>query len=175
MAKIDFSKIEGYAEMSAEEKVKVLEDYELVDDNEVIDKLKRQMSKANAEASEYKKKLKEKMTEEELAKAKREEEENALREELETLRKEKAISGYENQYLALGYDTELAKATATAMAGGDMATVFANQKKFNESQAEKFKAEAMKNQPDLSKGGKPSQEDIGNKTEMLMKKAMGLI
>lgn len=175
MANIDVTKIEGYAEMTAEEKVKALEAYELVDDNDALDKLKKQMSKANSEAAEYKKKLKEKMSEEELAKAQREESEKALREELEALRKEKAISGYENQYLALGYDAELAKATATAMADGDMATVFANQKKFNTEQMEKLKAEAMKNQPGLSGGGKPSQEDIGNKTEMLMKKAMGLI
>lgn len=175
MANIDVSKIEGYAEMTAEEKVKILESYEFNDDSDALDKLKRQMSKANAEASEYKKKLKEKMTEEELAKAKRDEETNAMREELETLRKEKAVSGYENQFLALGYDSELAKSTAVAMAEGNMATVFANQKKFNELQVEKIKAEAMKNQPDLSKGGKPTQEDIDKKNDLLMRRAMGLI
>lgn len=174
MANIDVSKIQGYEEMTPEEKIKALETYEFVDDNDALDKLKKQMSKANSEAAEYKRKLKEKMTEEELAKAKREEEATAMREELEALRKEKAVSGYENQYLALGYSPELAKSTASAMADGDMTTVFANQKKFIEEQAKVMKAEAMKQQGGLSDGKKLSEEELRKAEQMKMRSYFGL-
>ena len=64
--KIDTSTINGYAEMSAADKLKALEAYEFEapaqkDDGEVT-RLKAALSKANSEASDWKKQLREKQT-----------------------------------------------------------------------------------------------------------------
>ena len=65
-------KIEGYAEMSAEEKLKALEEFELAENDDT--KLKEALNKATAEASSYKKQLREKQTEQEKLEAERKEE-----------------------------------------------------------------------------------------------------
>ena len=61
--KIDTTKITGYAEMSAEEKLKALEEFEIVipkPDTDEADKLKAALSKANSEAAEWKRQFREK-------------------------------------------------------------------------------------------------------------------
>ncbi len=58
MAKIDTTKIEGYAGMTAEQKLAALEAFELPDNNSAeLERLKNAVSKANSEAAEYKKQL----------------------------------------------------------------------------------------------------------------------
>jgi len=61
MAKINTSAIEGYADMSAEEKLAALEAMDLPD----VDKIKSALDKATSEAAGYKKQLRERMTEDE--------------------------------------------------------------------------------------------------------------
>ena len=56
MAKIDTSKITGYAEMSAEDKLKALEAFEYEDNAAELEKQKAAVSKANSEAAEWKRK-----------------------------------------------------------------------------------------------------------------------
>lgn len=56
MVKIDVSKIEGYAEMTAEQKLAVLESYEYNDYSGEVERYKNAASKANSEAAEWKKK-----------------------------------------------------------------------------------------------------------------------
>ena len=51
MAKIDTSKITGYAEMSAEDKLKALEAFEYEDNVAELEKQKAAVSKANSEAA----------------------------------------------------------------------------------------------------------------------------
>ena len=70
MAKIDISSIEGYAEMSAEEKLEALEAFELPEPDYSGYVKKELLDKASSEAANFKKQLREKMTEEEAAKAK---------------------------------------------------------------------------------------------------------
>ena len=56
-------KITGYAEMSAEEKLKALEEFEIEtpkDSNEEVTKLKAALSKANSDAAEWKRQFREK-------------------------------------------------------------------------------------------------------------------
>ena len=51
MAKIDTTKIEGYAGMTAERKLAALEAFELPDNNSAeLERLKNAVSKANSEA-----------------------------------------------------------------------------------------------------------------------------
>lgn len=160
MAKIDVSKIEGFDAMSAEDKLAALLGYEFEtpaapDNSAEIDRYKAAVSKANAEAASYKQQLREKQTEAERAEADRAEADRKLKEELETLKAEKVISQYTEQYLAMGMSKELAKATAEAYQKGDTATVFANQNSFITDLRKQQGIDALNNQPGLTPGKTP--------------------
>ena len=91
MAKIDTSKITGYDTMSAEEKLAALEAMEL-DEPDYSGWVKKDVfDKASSEIAGYKKQLRDRMTEEEAAKAKAAEDMATIMSELETLRAEKAL------------------------------------------------------------------------------------
>lgn len=153
--KIDVAKIEGYETMTAEEKLAALEQYEFEDNSADVGKLKNLLNKANSEAADYKHKLQEKMSADERKEAERLETEKAMKEKLAALEEEKTISTFKASYLSLGYPEELATSSAEAMAKGDMATVFANQKTHNDTQKSATIAEMLKNQPALSVGKTP--------------------
>ncbi len=112
-----------------------------------IEKLTNSLSRSNSEAAEYKRKLREKQSEEELAKEEREKELATLKEENASLKREKLIADNENQLIALGYDTKLAKETSLALVDGDITKVFENQKKFNEQLKKSIEAELLKKTP----------------------------
>lgn len=147
MAKIDVTKIEGYDTLTAEEKLKALEEYEYEDNASELERYKNAVSKANSEAAEWKKKHNALLAEDDKEKQERDEELTNLRTEVEELKKEKAVSAYKAKYLGLGYDESLADATAHALAEGNMDVVFANQKKHNESRDKKIKQELLKDTP----------------------------
>jgi chromosome segregation ATPase len=160
MAKIDTAKIENYAEMSAEEKLKALEEYEFETpapkENDEVTKLKAALSKANSDAAEWKRQFREKQTEAERAEAERKEHEAAVEDELRTLRRDKTVSGYLAQYLALGYGKELALKAADATADGDAATTIACQQEFLEAKTKEIEAAALNKQPPLTTGAPPT-------------------
>jgi predicted NodU family carbamoyl transferase len=147
MAKIDVTKIEGYDTMTPEEKLSALEAFEYEDNLSELERYKNAVSKANSEASEWKKKHNALLNEDEKKKTEQEEELTNLRAEVEELKKEKAVSSYKAKFLGLGYNESLAESTANAMAEGDMETVFANQKKHNETREKEIKAELLKGTP----------------------------
>lgn len=147
MAKIDTSKIEGYADMTPEQKLAALEAFEYEDNAEELEKQKNALSKANSEAAEWKRKHNALLTEDEKKKQEREDEITRLKEENDTLKKEKTVSDYKARFVAQGYEEALAEDTAKALADGDSAKVFANQNKFLEEYAKKVKADALKNTP----------------------------
>ena len=143
MARIDTTKIEGYGDMTPEQKVAALEAVEYTDNASEVERLKNAVSKANSEAADWKKKHNALLSEEEQKKQAENEELTTLRKRVEEMERERVVSGNKAQLLALGYDEALATATATAMAEGDTAAVFANQKKFLESHDKAFKAQLM--------------------------------
>ena len=147
MAKIDVTKIEGYDTMTPEEKLAALEGFEYDDNLSELERYKNAVSKANSEASEWKKKHNALLTADDKEKQERDEELTSLRNELEELKKEKSISSYKAKFLGLGYDESLAESTARALAEGDMETVFANQKKNNETREKTIKADLLKKTP----------------------------
>ena len=165
MAKIDTTQIPGYAEMSAEDKLKALEAFEYDDNAAEVERLKGVVSKANSEAAGWKKKHNELLTEDE---RKKQEDADALanmKKELDELRKDKTISEFKAKLIAQGYDEALASDTAQAMADGDTAKVFANQGKFLEDYAKKVKADAMKKTPKPPAGDGSSDIDYSKKIE----------
>ena len=151
---IDVTKIEGYADMTAEEKVKVLEAFEYEDNAKALaeaqalaDKYKNANSKANSEIAEMKRKSREQLSAEEKMKLENEEMFNSLKAENDKLKRDMAISENTSKYLALGYTEELAKNTAEAIADGNFDVVFANQKTHQENLDKSIRAEVLKGTP----------------------------
>ena len=147
MAKIDISSIEGYAEMTAEEKLAALEAFELPDPDYTGYVKKDIADKYASEAANFKKQLRERMSEDEAAKVKAEEERATIMAELESLRMEKAVSEYTAQFMSIGYDEALAKSTATALQKGDMSVLFKNHAKHVAEREKALKAELLKTTP----------------------------
>ena len=160
MAKIDVSKIDGYEGMTPEDKVKALEAFEYEDNLSEVERYKNAVTKANSEAAEWKKKHNALLSEEEQAKAAREEELSDMKSRLESFEKEKTIATYTAKYTAQGYDESLAAETAQAFVDGDMDKVFANQKKFIESHDKSLKASLLKDTPKPPAGGKPEGKKL---------------
>lgn len=147
MAKIDVSKIEGYADMSAEDKIKALEAAELPDPDLSGMVKKEVFDKTASELADWKKKHNALLSAEEKKKQEDEEALTNMKNELETLKKDKTIATYKANYIAQGYDDALATETATALVDGDTEKVFANQKKFLENYAKTVKADVLKQTP----------------------------
>lgn len=156
MAKIDVSKIEGYAEMTPEEKVAALEAHEYDDLSAEVEKYKNAASKANSEAADWRKKHNALLSEEEQKKQANDEELTTLRQRVADMEKKELIAGHKAKFLAMGYDEALADATAKAMVDGDTDKVFANHKKFLEAHDKSIKAELLGDTPKPPAGGEGS-------------------
>jgi len=137
-----------------------------------LEKLKAALSRANGEAAEYKRQLREKQTEAERAEAERAETDKAMREELERLRKDKAVSDYTAKCVALNMDAGLANKTANAMADGDMSAVFDCLKAFVEATTIRLNNEALNRQPGISSGTPPTTNTMDTDYEN-MRRWMG--
>ena len=177
--KIDVSKIDGYAEMSAEDKLKALEEFDIeipkpaTDTDEVI-KLKNALSNANSQAAEYKRALREKQTEQERAEAERAERDAARDAEIKELRRDKTVSGYLANCLSLGYDKDLAQRAAEAMADNDAAAIMECQREFLEAKTKELEAAALNKQPTLTAGAPPTAKDAEINEENKYRKWAGL-
>jgi hypothetical protein len=163
MAKINTSAIEGYENMTAEEKLAALEAMDLPDPDYTGFVKKDLLDKATSEAANYKKQLREKMTEDEAKAAKDAEEREAIMTELEQLRAEKVVDQHTAKFLGLGYDEKLARETAKAMAAGDTELVFKNHAKFIADREKALKAEILKSTPTPPAGDgaeKKTRDDV---------------
>lgn len=174
---IDTAGIEGYAEMTAEQKVAALEAFQFDDNSAEIERLKNANSKANSEAAEWKRKHNALLSEEEQKKAEAEENNKKILEELETLRKEKTVSDYTAKFIAMGYDKDLAADTAKAMAEGNMAKVFENGEKHRDALEKKIKEDLINStkKPEGNGGaGGESEKDLAvEKAKELAKAKFG--
>lgn len=147
MAKVDLTKIEGYADMTPEQKIAALESYEHEDPDYSGYVKKDVFDRTASELAGVKKQLKDKMTDDEAAKQKEQEEREELQKNYETLLRKSTVAEHKAELLGMGYDEKLAQETAEAMADGDTAKVFANQKKHLEAVQKKVRAEALKDTP----------------------------
>lgn len=163
MAQFDTSTIEGFDGMTVEQKLDALlkaEIPESVDLSKYVSK--ETFDKKASEAASLSKQLKDKLTEDEKKKLENEESNKKILDELESLRKDKAVSEYTAKYLALGYDEALAKETAEAMQSGDMEKVFANGEKHRKVLEEKIKKDLIDKTPKPGGnggGGKGGEDD----------------
>lgn len=157
---IDVTKIEGFDGMTAEEKVKALMGYEYDDNSQAlkeakaeVERYKNAQSKASSEAAEYKRQLREKMSDEEKQAKDNAEKFETLKTEHDALLKKVKISENKAKFLALGYSEDLANETAEALFNGDTEKVFANQKAYQETLESKIKADVLKSTPKPVGGG----------------------
>ena len=168
MAKVDITKIEGYEGMTPEEKIKALEAYEIEDVKpDYSGYVKKDVfDKTASELAGVKKQLKEKMTDDEAAKQKEQEEREELQSKYEKLLHDSEVSKNKAELLALGYEEKLADDTAEAMVTGDLEKVMVNQKKHLEAVEKKVRAEALKDTP------KPTGD--GDSKTMTLEKLRGM-
>lgn len=147
MAKIDVAKIAGYADMTPEQKIAALEAFE-TDEPDYSGYVKKDVfDKTASELAAKKKELAEKMTEDEKAKQKEQDERADLQAKYDKLLRESEISKFKAKFLGMGYEEKLAEDTAQAMADGDTDKVFANQKKHLDSVEKRARADALKDTP----------------------------
>ena len=161
MAILDVSAIEGYESMSAEDKVRALEAFDFNDNSAELERYKNAVSKANAEAKQWKDKFNAKteeakslMSEEQQKQAaltEAAEADKAEKEELKAriaeLEKNNTLREYTMSFSGLGLDEKAAADTAKAMADGNSVKVFENLKKFLESYKKSIEAELMSKTP----------------------------
>lgn len=165
MPKIDVSLIEGYDTMTPEQKLAALEAYEYEDHADELERTKNALSKANSEAAESKRKLREKLTVDEQAAQQEAEEKEKLKKDNAALMEELSVTKNTAQLVALGYEAKLAAETAKAMFDGDTAKVFANQKKHQETMAYQIEADLLKKTPKPPAGAGGSGLDYQKKLE----------
>lgn len=170
MANIDTSKIEGYEEMTPEDKVKALESFNLPDPDYSGYIKKDTFDKTASELAQVKKDLKARMTEEEVKAQAAAEELEKYKTEAEALRREKNIANNKAQFISAGFDEALAQETAEALENGDFATVFKNQKTVIENVKKVAKGEAMAQTPTpagkADEGGKTITKEQFNSMSM---------
>lgn len=164
---IDISKIEGYENMTAEEKVKALEAFTIPDPDFSGYVKKSRFDEVASELAASKKDLKARMSAEEVAKAEQEaaiaEQQKAqadLQSKYDELLKKTEIADNKAKLIAIGYDESLAEETAKAMVEKDLATVIKNQQTVMASIEKKAKGEAIASTP---------TPDAGKGTETLTK------
>ena len=162
MAKIDISKIDGYENMTTEQKLAALEGFEIADPDYSGYIRKEIFDKTASELAAKKKELNEKLSEDERTKQKEQEEREELQAKYEKLLRESEVSKFKAKLLGMGYEEKLADATAEAMADGDTEKVFTNQKKHLESVEKKIRAEVLIDTP------KPTGD--GNSKTMTLEK-----
>ena len=160
---IDTSKIEGYADMTAEQKIAALEGYKFETDYSGFVK-KETFDKTASELAEWKRKHNALLSEEEKKKMEDEQKFADMQTELEKLRKEKSVSTYKASFLSKGYDEELATKAANAMADGNTSELFATLDAFKESIENSAKASALAGMKDPKAG---SSDEVMTKEKFL--------
>ena len=155
MAKIDISTIEGYADMTPEQKVAALEAFELPKPDFSGFVSKATFDKTASELATLKKRQSELLSEDERKKQEDADKMAGLEQQVKDLTGQLTLNQYNTELLNLGYDKDLALSTAKAMVDGDTKTVFANQKAFKDAQEKALRAKIMQETP-YPEGGKDS-------------------
>ena len=178
MAKVNTESIEGFNEMSTEDKLNALLNYEYEapkqDESAELKRVREALNKASSDCASYKKQLRDKQTEAEREAADRLERENALQEELNAYRTRERISTYKAQLMSVGYDATTAESLATKLPEGISEDFFATQKTFLDQQKQNALSEALNRQPKPSVGTPPSAADAEQAELAKLRRSIGL-
>lgn len=157
---MDTTKIAGYENMTAEEKIAALEAYEF-DTSGMVSKAT--LDKATADAAEWKRKYNSTLSEAEQARLAAEEAQKATNDRLAELERKDKISTTKDKYIANGFSVDLALATAEAFVDGNMDAVLANITKHATDVANAAKDKALKETPAPPAGGGPGKINYDDK------------
>lgn len=157
---MDTSKIPGYEDMTVEEKLSALENYEIPDPEHNGYVKKSTFDKTAHDLATKKKELRAKLNADEQAELERQERFKAMEDQNKSLEDkynklltETEIAKTKSKFQALGYDEQLAESTAAAMINGDREGVFKNQQKFLESYKKSIEKELLNATPKPENGG----------------------
>ena len=145
--KINTDKIQGYADMTPEEKIKALEAFEVAEPDYTGYVKKELFDKTASELADHKKQLREKMSADEIKAKEDAEKQEKLQSDYDALLRKVALSENKAKLVALGYEDKLANETAEAMLDGNLDKVFANQKKHLEAVEKKIREDVLHNTP----------------------------
>lgn len=140
-------------DLTVEDIATVLKGVNLNADKDEIARLKAANDKLSAENADKKRELQKHLTEEQKKAIEQEEQVRQIIEQNKSLLRERDIANHVKEFALQGYSEELALKTATALADGDLATVFANQKTFLAEHDKAVIAEQMKKTPAPAAGG----------------------
>jgi len=107
----------------------------------------------------------------EQARAEKEAEKDAL---LQSLLREKDVNGHKANFLAVGYDAEMAQRSAEALVDGNFKDVFDDLSAFMTETKKQITAESLKHQPNLTDGEPPKKEDMEKAEVDKLRKYAGL-
>lgn len=143
----DWTQVEGFREgMSAEEMVALLADFTPKPAAGGTD-WKAQYDKSASEIASLKKQLKERMTDDERKEAERAAADAAMKEELEALRRERAIDKHKASFMAQKYDAEASEKMAKALVEGKTDDLFTLLAAANGEAEKRMRAELLKATP----------------------------
>lgn len=140
-------KIQGYSNMTPEEKIKALEAYEVSEPDYSGYVKKEVFDKTASELADSKKQLREKMSADEIKAKEDAEKQEKLQKDYDELVRKVALSENKAKLLALGYEDKLATETAEAMVDGNLDKVFTNQEKHLESVKKKVREDVLHSTP----------------------------
>lgn len=171
MAKIDTSTIQGYAEMTPEQKLAALEALEMPDMTQFVakndyDKLKTASDNNASEAKSWKDKYNSTLSEAEQARLAAEEAQKAVQTELAELKRKDKIATAKDEYIKSGFDAALALATAEAEVDGKMDVVRANIVQHAANLNADKKDKDVKDTPAPPAGGNPNPGAIDYDAEI---------
>lgn len=150
--KIDVSKIQNWDNLSVEDKLKALQDFEYDDYTEENSKLKGSFDKTASELADLKKKYNSKLSEEELKEQERNQKEEELNRKYNELLHERNIAKDTISFKNAGYDDKLSSKLAELFSkydidDNDKALFFNEVKTFNDNRTKEIQAELVKNAP----------------------------
>lgn len=123
-------------------------------------KLKKALDKSSSETASYKKQLRAKQTEDEIALQEKAEAELKREEEFNAMKKKIEISDLTENFMSLGYNKEMALKAANASYDNDREQLFKIQQEFMSAHDNNLKAEWQKSIPELQVGvGSNKTED----------------
>jgi len=164
--KYDTKTIENFENLSADELRAVISNMDVPDtnsNNDDVTKLKNALNKATAEASDFKKQLREQMSESDRLKAEREEADKAKDELIKSYQRKEAVGNYTTKLVALGLDLDTAKKTAESLPNDINDNFFTSLSNFKADFEKSIRADITKDTPRPGGGNtdnKISREDF---------------
>ena len=162
---------DAYKEGMTEEEISAALEGKKSSSDAEMSRLKNALTKANSEAAEWKKKVREYQTDEEAKAAAQKEELDRIVQENADLKRAANISDKKAKLISLGYDDASADETAVAMVDGDLEKVIANQAVFLEAQKKNAVADQMRKTPKPNGNGSDGDESNGKDYDKLIAEA----